>query len=593
MNRVRALILISFISTAWITTIQAVSVHVVTPVIDPRAGIADEVRGAIVTALEASDKELESYARDLAENPVMLRAISENDRAMVQGQISLMRTIVAAAKSNDLSLMNESELRKVLEMNRDVLRQASRLKKASIEKRTIPDMRGMQRRVYQTLPTSMEDLLKLLAEVRDELKEFSQLCVEEAESLVSRVARSVIDIPYGYLAERMWPYALIAGYYIYITPADKIQKAGFSCLLPIKRVLGGVKGTKPVAQWSLDHTSQPVAPEHVKVLKQSYDFDEKPVLDKEVPLTHLFDLFGIKIDPKQSFATVAVAGIVKDRLIADAKALGSCIQSLWKQESSPAAVSEPDIHPLSEDERCALCVDYCTRICLEPEVLRVGEVVMMTAGCTRTQMHAIFSYAECCARAQECALAYRHVEQAVDTLVRHIDGTRFPVDTLRTACARAGEALCIALFREGIIAKVTIHPVMHKEFTTDGAVFVESAPIRDRASLKRLCMRALAPLAAHEVLGIEPSCELMMCAKRDAFNAAYVLVCDGAADDHLSTARRESAKNDAWECVEQCYQTIRELLAANKDLLMNLRDRLMRDGSVDRTTLADLMRSIE
>lgn len=586
------------IITAWGLELWAVPARTVAPHVgtyDPRAAIAEEVRVEILRALQESDLELQRYAEDLAKNPELLKQLTPEQREMAQGQVRLMRTIIDAAKKSDTTRMNESELRTLLEMNRDVLKQAVRHKRSVVSGRPAPDSKGLQHRSYQKLPTSIEDLLKLLADVRLELSDFTHVQIDRAGSLVDQVGDFIAMVPYATIADRAWPYALLSAYFIYATAPDKMEKAGFGWLMPVKRIIGGVKGSKLVASISLnaDGTNM-MSPEQLKDVESRYDLEKKPDIDKTAPLSHLFSVFSIKVDPKESMATFAVMGLVKNRIIEDAQSIFGYCKSLIKKPAAPT-VKTPVLGttPLAETARIAECVAFCNELCLEPEMMRVNDIVSMTEGCSQADLRAVFASARALADAQESAVSFVHVEAAIDTLVRHIDTSRFPRDVRRVACARAGEALCVALLRDGIISKVTIHPVMRNGAVCDGELFIESAGLRDRASLKRACMRAVAGLAAHDVLGIEPSFELMIRAKREAFDAAYLLVCEGACDTQLTEVRREAAKNEAWERVEQSYQMVRDLLSLNKEVLEAISDRLMRYGSIDRAMLADIMRSVE
>lgn len=587
------------IMTAWGLELQAVSARIVAPnagTYDPRAVIAEEVRGEIIKALEESDLELQRYAEDLAQNPELVKLLTSDQRAMAQGQVRLMRTIISAVKTNDTTLMNESELRTLLEMNRDVLKQAVRHKRALVAGKPTPDSKGLQHRSYQKLPTSMEDLLKLLADVRLELSDFAGVQMHRAGSVVDTVSELFAAVPYATIADRAWPYALLSAYFIYATAPDKMEKAGFGWLMPVKRLIGGVKGSKPVVALSLnaDTAGKLLSPEEIKNIESHFDLEKKPEIDKSAPLSHLFSVFSVKVDPKESMATLAVMGLVKNRIMEDGQSLFTYCKSLIKKPADPAQkVATPGTTPLVEAARTAECVAFCNDLCLEPEMMRINEIVVMTEGCSQADMRAVFARARTLANAEDVALSYIHMEAAIDILVRHIDTSRFPRDVRRVACARAGEALCVALLRDGIISKVTIHPVMRNGAVCDGDIFIESTGLRDRASLKRACMRAVAGLAAHDVLGIEPSFELMIRAKREAFDAAYLLVCEGASDNQLTDVRREAAKNEAWERVEQSYQMVRDLLALNKDVLEAISDRLMRYGSIDREMLADIMRLAE
>jgi hypothetical protein len=584
--------------TAWSCLLQAVPVHVVAPGIekqDPRAAIAEEVRVQIMRELEETDLELERYAEALVKNHDLIALLSKDERSIAQSQVVLMRTIIAAAKTNDTSLMDESKLRTLLEVNRDVLKQAVRHKRAIAAGRPAPDVSGLRNRSYQNLPTSVEDLLKILVDVRSELTLFAELPVHRAESLMNHVVHTITSIPYATIVDRVWPYALLGAYFIYATAPDKMTKAGFGWLMPMKRFIGGVKGSKPVAAICLAADGQtPLAsPEQIKAMEGRYDFEKKAEMDKSAPVSAFLNAFSIKVNPKESLVTVAVLGTVKDRILEDYKAIKKHCSSYLKKAEKPTHTVANASEPLSYDARMARCVAFCAELCIEPEMIRVHDIVAMTDGCSEHEMSALLSMAREYAHAEERAVGYAHIDQAIDTQIRHIDYSRFPRDPRRVACARAGEALCIALLRDGVISKVTIHPVCTPAGTySDGAVFVEAMGLRDRASLKRACMRAVAGLAAHDVLGIEPSIELMVHAKREAFDAAYLFVCDGATDNQLTEARRESAKNEAWGRVEQSYQTVRDLLALNKELLEGVADRLMRYGSIDRDLLIEVMKKI-
>lgn len=587
------------IMTAWGFELRAVSARVVAPGVgsyDPRAAIAEEVRVEILKALEESDLALQRYAEDLAQNPELIKQMTSDQRAMAQGQVTLMRTIIAAAKTNDTTLMNESELRTLLEMNRDVLKQAVRHKRSLFAGKPFPDSKGLQNRSYQKLPTSIEDLLKLLADVRIELNDFVNLKMRRAESLLGQVGDFFEAVPYATIADRAWPYLLLGVYCIYATAPDKLEKSGFAWLMPIKRLVGGVKGSKPVVSLTLavDGTGKLPSPEQIKNIESSFDFEKKTEIDKSAPLSRLFNFFSVKLDPKESLVTIAVMGTVKNRIFEDGRSIFSYCKSFFSKPVMPIKkIAAPGTVPLSEDARTAECISFCKSLCIEPESMRVSEVVAMTEGCSQADLSAVFARARAKAQDQKVALGYTHLEEAIDTLVRHIDTSKFPRDAQRAACARAGEALCIALLRDGTISKVTIHPVMNNGVVSDGGIFIESTGLRDRASLSRACMRALAGLAAHDVLGIEPSFELVISAKREAFDAAYLLVCEGASDNQLTKARREAAKNEAWERVEHAYQMVRDLLVQNKEVLEGISDRLMRYGSIDRAMLADIMQSIE